>query len=71
MKLYWFAIFFLFLLWITASNIYLEPVWWSILSPDRSTHTSLFEQISFVKVILFWIVFLTLKYALQKMNKSV
>ncbi|MDV2884821.1 hypothetical protein RYX45_06500 [Alkalihalophilus pseudofirmus] len=50
MKIYLFIASIFFLIWLSHSNIYPEPSWWSIFSSDRSTHTPMIEQVSLVKV---------------------
>ncbi len=49
MKFYLFSILLFFLFWLIVSSSYTEPIWWSIFSSDRSTHTPLLEQISIIK----------------------
>lgn len=51
-KIYLLSISVFLLFWIIASTLYEEPVWWSIYSSARSTHTPLSEQISLIKLTI-------------------
>ncbi|KMY44825.1 hypothetical protein AC622_11840 [Bacillus sp. FJAT-27916] len=66
MKIYWLFVFLIFIIWYSVSLQYLEPSWWSIFSSSRSTHTSMMEQISFIKVTFIALLFMTLAYPLRQ-----
>ncbi|RSD29055.1 hypothetical protein EJA10_02800 [Mesobacillus subterraneus] len=58
MKPYLIGIFLFYCVWFIASAIFPDPVWWSLFSSDRTTHTPLTEQISLVKVFITSLVFM-------------
>ena len=66
MKIYWLFVFLFFIIWYRVSLQYLEPSWWSIFSSSRSTHTSMMEQISFIKVTFIALIFMILAYPLRQ-----
>ena len=65
-KIYWFLVLLFFFFWIEVSYQYPEPSWWSIFTSDRSTHTSLMEHVSLIKVTFTTLVFLGLAYLLHR-----
>ena len=62
MKIYLILVFLFYFLWFIISHQYPEPSWWSIFSSDRSTHTSLTDHISLIKISFTMLIFLGLAY---------
>lgn len=52
MKLYWGLIFPFVNVWLAISTLYSEPIWWSLYSSARSTHTPKIEQLSIIKLTM-------------------
>jgi len=66
MRIYWFLVFLIVVIWYRVSLQYLEPSWWSIFSSSRSTHTPMMEQISIIKVTFMALIFLALTYPIRQ-----
>ena len=66
MRIYWFLVFLIVVIWYRVSLQYLEPSWWSIFSPSRSTHTPMMEQISIIKVTFMALIFLAMAYPIHQ-----
>jgi small-conductance mechanosensitive channel len=64
-KIYLLSISVFLLFWVTGSTLYEEPVWWSIYSSSRSTHTPLSEQISLIKLIIAAVILLGITAAIR------
>nr|WP_039807575.1 hypothetical protein [Jeotgalibacillus malaysiensis] len=68
MKGYLAIVLVLFLAWYIVSYINPDPIWWSIFSSDRSTHTPMIEQVSLVKVTLIGFILWTLYYLANRLK---